>query len=162
MKYVTLHYNNERNDECLKITKPMKEQRESVLWWGPVMTWSPLCLVKLCGSHLTSAFSLSGIRSYNYAIMGLFPRTAHPPLWLQCNASFFFLFFFLGCFLLLVFVRLASTGSVSLNLNTVWVWVGCVHVFSVKTPEHGSYLWVTSWTYSVSYSIILLHLNGNY
>lgn len=40
-----------------------------------------LCLVKLCGTRSTAAFSVSGIHCYNYAIMGLyFPASDCNPL----------------------------------------------------------------------------------
>lgn len=42
----------------------------------PVVAWCCLCLVKLCGTHLTSAFSVSGIHCYNYAIMSLYSFTS--------------------------------------------------------------------------------------
>lgn len=65
---------------------------------GPVVAWSCLCLVKLCGTHLTSAFSVSGIHCSNYAIMSLYsltsdctPSTPHPRSGEMPQLDFFFL-----------------------------------------------------------------------
>lgn len=54
------------------------------------------CLVKLCGTHLTSAevavFTMSGIDWYNYAIMRLYPASlsSSQRLVFQLDAFFFF------------------------------------------------------------------------
>lgn len=95
-----------------KHKKPLNRQRrkgsERVYFVvGPVMAWSCLCLVKLCGTHLTSAFSVSGIHCYNYAIMSLYSFTSDctpPPATLalaKClnyrRCFFFFLFLSSPC-----------------------------------------------------------------
>lgn len=95
---------------------------------GPVVAWSCLCLVKLCGTHLTSAFGVSGIHCYNYAIMGLYSLTVHPHPHLTEMPQLYI--FFPSTLLVSSFVCLVCAGLlylVSLLLFLFfWVWVWMV------------------------------------
>lgn len=103
---------------------------------GPVVAWSCLYLVKLCGTHLTSAFSVSGIHCCNYAIMSLYSRVRlytpthlHPRSCNMPQLDFFFLSFF-GPGVLLVFSPFyVARRSAALDLNLIFYffrYVACV------------------------------------
>lgn len=104
---------------------------------GPVVAWSCLYLVKLCGTHLTSAFSVSGIHCCNYAIMSLYSRVrlytpTHPRSCNMPQLDFFFFFFlsFFGPDVLLVFSPFyVARRSAALDPNLIFYffrYVACV------------------------------------
>lgn len=112
------------------------------------MAWSCLYLVKLCGTHLTSAFSVSGIHCCNYAIMSLYSRvrlyTPTHPHPRSCNMpqlDFFFFFYpslVLMCFLFSVF-SMWLAGLPHLILTSFFIsfgmWLVCGRVFGVTAAE---------------------------
>lgn len=98
LKYQTQNCKSERVLEATReLKQPNRRRRRERVYFvvGPVVAWSCLCLVKLCGTHLTSAFSVSGIHCYNYAIMSLYSLMSDctPPPSLCRNASIRFFFF---------------------------------------------------------------------
>lgn len=134
---------------------------------GPVVAWSCLCLVKLCGTHLTSAFSVSGIHCYNYAIMSLYSLRSDcttPPLppsflrsgkMLQLDALLFFFSFqpatLLMCFMFLI-LPVCHAGP--MHLIFIMLFVLFISLFELVELD---IFFPPFWTFSIVFNAINSH-----
>lgn len=125
----------------LKITEEEEAERVYFLV-GPVVAWSCLCLVKLCGTHLTSAFGVSGIHCYNYAIMGLYSLTVHPHPHLTEMPQLYIFFpsTLVSSLLLVCLFGLCGSAVFSLTF-TIFIFLSVgVDGFWVTTAEHNGFV----------------------
>lgn len=126
----------------LKITEEEEAERVYFLV-GPVVAWSCLCLVKLCGTHLTSAFGVSGIHCYNYAIMGLYSLTVHPhPHFTEMPQLYIFFPSTLLVSVLLLVCLFGLRGSAVFNLTfSIFIFLSVgADGFWVTTAEHNGFV----------------------
>lgn len=126
--------------DCRSWAQPKRRwggSRGCIWCWALPWPRSRLCLVKLCGTHSTSAFSVSGIHCYNYAIMGLYflasDCTPSPPHLRNASIMIFFFPLSVSATLLVRYLLLVILAPTAL-LYLMWLYF-CVF---------GSQVWSTS------------------